>query len=225
VSRWRHVGGEFRWLEGNLLALIGPDGRVWGYRGTHRDITERKHQQERILRLTRMLQMQSGINAAVVRIRERDALLREACRLALQVGGYDHVMVSLVEPDGGRAVPWYRLGMSQAAETRTEGYPISDGTESDTSLIGRALRTGEITISTDLTKTEPPVACREQLLAEAVAAFGAGERYWVSEDEEARGFELDRVPNCDCASEDRRPDYEIRILKTPTDGVLKAASD
>src|SRR6202011_3787725 len=38
--------------------------------------------------------------------------------------------------------------------------------ESDTSLIGRALRTGEITICADLTKTEPPVACREQLLAE-----------------------------------------------------------
>jgi PAS domain S-box-containing protein len=87
VTRWRHSGGEFRWLEGNLLALVGLDGAVSGYRGTHRDVTERKHQQERILRLTRMLQMQSGINAAVVRIRERDALLREACRLALQVGG------------------------------------------------------------------------------------------------------------------------------------------
>src|SRR5256886_6966852 len=98
VTRWQHVGGEYRWLEGNLLALIGPDGGVSGYRGTHRDITERKHQQERILRLTRMLQMQSGINAAVVRIRERDALLREACRLALQVGGYEDVMISLVEP-------------------------------------------------------------------------------------------------------------------------------
>jgi diguanylate cyclase (GGDEF)-like protein/PAS domain S-box-containing protein len=167
ATRWRHASGEFRWLEGNLLALIGPDGQVSGYRGTHRDVTERKHQQERILRLTRMLQMQSGINAAVVRIRERDALLREACRLALQVGGYDHVMISLVDPDGGRAVPWYRLGMSADAEVRTrEFYPISDGTESDTSLIGRALRTGEITISTDLSKTEPPVSGREQLLAQ-----------------------------------------------------------
>ncbi|MFL6604326.1 MAG: EAL domain-containing protein [Steroidobacteraceae bacterium] len=167
LTRWTHTSGEYRWLEGNLLALIGPDGHVSGYRGTHRDVTERKHQQERILRLTRMLQMQSGINAAVVRIRERDALLREACRLALQVGGYDHVMISLVDSAGGRAVPWYRLGMTAAAEGRTvESYQISDGTESDTSLIGRALRTGEITISTDLTKSEPPVAGREQLLAE-----------------------------------------------------------
>jgi PAS domain S-box-containing protein/diguanylate cyclase (GGDEF)-like protein len=165
VTRWKHPGGDFRWLESNLLALIGPDGVVSGYRGTHRDITERKHQQERILRLTRTLQMQSGINAAVVRIRDRDALLQETCRLALQVGGYEHVMISLVEPDGGRAVPWYRLGLN-ADSNNCEAFPIGDGTESDTSLVGRALRTGEITISTDLTKTEPPVLCREQLLAE-----------------------------------------------------------
>src|SRR4051812_10550958 len=39
VTRWKHATGEFRWLEGNLLALIGPDGRVVGYRGTHRDVT------------------------------------------------------------------------------------------------------------------------------------------------------------------------------------------
>ena len=62
VTRWRHADGELRWLEGNLLALIGPDGRASGFRGTHRDITERRAQHERIARLTRVLQMQSGIN-------------------------------------------------------------------------------------------------------------------------------------------------------------------
>jgi len=43
-------------------------------------------------------------------------------------------------------------------------FPISDGTEPDTSLIGRALRTGQITISTDLNQSEPPVASRLELL-------------------------------------------------------------
>ncbi len=164
VTRWNHSGGGFRWLEGNLLALIGPDGKVSGYRGTHRDVTERKQQQERILRLTRMLQMQSGVNAAVVRIRERDALLREACRLALQVGGYENVLVALVEKDGGHAVSWYRVGMEPGPAEPRE-FPIGDGREADTSLVGRALRTGEITICTDLTQSEPPVACRSELLA------------------------------------------------------------
>jgi len=131
-----------------------------------REEEQRLHsqQQERIARLTRMLQMQSGINAAVVRIRDREDLLREACRLALQVGGYEHAMVSLVAADGRHARPWYRLGM-QPGYMEDLDFPISDGTEPDTSLVGRALRTGQITISTDLTQSEPPVAGRLELLA------------------------------------------------------------
>lgn len=172
VTRWKHVSGEYRWLEGNLLALSDASGQIVGYRGTHRDVTERKLQQERILRLTRMLQMQSGINAAVVRVRERDALLREACRLAMQVGGYEHVMLCLVDSEGGRAVPWYRLGVNSDPKS-SEVFTIGDGTESDTSLIGRALRTGEITISTDLTQSEPPVPGREHLLAQGFKSIVA----------------------------------------------------
>ncbi|HEY3786635.1 MAG TPA: EAL domain-containing protein [Steroidobacteraceae bacterium] len=164
LTRWVHVSGEYRWLECNLTALIGSGGQVYGYRGTHRDITERKQQQERILRLTRMLQMQSGINAAVVRINDRDGLLREACRVARQVGGYEQVMVSLVEADGRHVAPWYRLGLD-SEPMEPERFPIGDGSEADTSLIGRALRTGEITICTDLTRSEPVVAQRARLLA------------------------------------------------------------
>jgi diguanylate cyclase (GGDEF)-like protein len=123
-----------------------------------------QQQQERIARLTRMLQMQSGINAAVVRIREREDLLREACRIALQVGGYEHAMISLVASDGRIARPWYRLGM-QPGYLEDLNFPLSDGTEPDTSLVSRAIRTGQITISTDLTQSEPPVAGRLELLA------------------------------------------------------------
>jgi PAS domain S-box-containing protein/diguanylate cyclase (GGDEF)-like protein len=172
VARWRHKDGEYRWLEGNLLALIGRDGSVTGFRGTHRDVTERKQQQERIARLTRVLQMQSGINAAVVRIRDRDALLREACRLAMQVGGYEHTVVSMVTADGRHAVPWYWAGGDMDRQTPVE-FPISDGAEPDTSLMGRALRTGEITVANDLTQSEPPVANRAELLKQGYRSMVA----------------------------------------------------
>ncbi len=33
VTRWKHAGGESRWLEGNLLALIGPMARLRVSRG------------------------------------------------------------------------------------------------------------------------------------------------------------------------------------------------
>ncbi len=163
VARWRHTDGDYRWLEGNLLALIGRDGTLTGFRGTHRDVTERKQQQERIGRLTRVLQMQSGINAAVVRIRDRDALLRETCRLAMTVGGYDHSVVSMVTADGRHVVPWYWSGGDVDRRTPVE-FPIADGLEPDTSLVGRALRTGEISVANDLSQSEPPVANRTEML-------------------------------------------------------------
>ncbi len=163
VARWRHADGEYRWLEGNLLALIGRDGTITGYRGTHRDVTERKQQQERITRLTRVLQFQSGINAAVVRIRDRDALLREACRLAITVGGYDHTVVSMVTADGRHVVPWYWNGGDIDTRTPVE-FEIGDGLEPDSSLVGRALRTGEIAVANDLSQSEPVVANRVELM-------------------------------------------------------------
>jgi diguanylate cyclase (GGDEF)-like protein len=147
------------------LREVGVRARLRTHEQQARDKEQRRHehQQERIARLTRMLQMQSGINAAVVRIREREDLLREACRLALQVGGYEHAMISLVAADGRRARPWYRLGMAPGYLEKLE-FQIGDGTEPDTSLVGRALRTGQISISTDLTQSEPPVAGRVELL-------------------------------------------------------------
>jgi len=164
VTRWRHADGTFRWLEGNLVVLTTPEGQVSGFRGTHRDATERKQQQARIVRLTRMLQLQSAVNAAVVRIRDREELLREACRLALQVGGYQRAMVALVATDGHSAVPWYSAGDLPATLPSGREFRISDGTEADTSLIGRSLRTGEITFCADLAQSEPRVAWREELI-------------------------------------------------------------
>jgi PAS domain S-box-containing protein/diguanylate cyclase (GGDEF)-like protein len=164
-TRWRHADGTYRWLEGNLVVLTAADGEVTGFRGTHRDATERKEQQKRIGRLTRMLQLQSAINAAVVRIRDREELLREACRLALQVGGYERAMVVMVAHDGRSAVPWYSAGDTpRPGPPEGREFPISDGTEPDTSLVGRSLRTGEITYCADLTQSEPQVAWREELI-------------------------------------------------------------
>jgi len=44
-----------------------------------------------------------------------------------------------------------------------------------------------------------------------------------ADNEESMGFELDRVPNCGLCL--RGPNYEIRILKTSSDGIPKAASE
>ena len=97
-ARWRHRNGSYRWLERNMLALLGEGGHVSGFRGSERDFTERRRQEKHISRLTRVLKMLSGVNSAMVRIRQRREILVEACRLATSVGGYASAMVALIEP-------------------------------------------------------------------------------------------------------------------------------
>ncbi|MGA2842008.1 MAG: EAL domain-containing protein [Steroidobacteraceae bacterium] len=90
--------GHHRWLETNVLALFDAGSRIVGFRGSSRDVTEREEQQHRLARMERVLKMVSGINGALVRLRDRDPLLNEACRIAVNVGGYKSAAISVLEP-------------------------------------------------------------------------------------------------------------------------------
>ena len=140
--------------------------------GVSRDITERWRQREQIERLTRILRMQSGINSAVLRIQDRDELLQEACRLATDVGAYDHAVFSVVDASGKFAVPRFRSGN---ATDFPEPLQMLIGDESglDSNLSARALRTGQIAVNSDLTCADPPVAMREELVRLGYKAMAA----------------------------------------------------
>lgn len=52
------------------------------------DITTRRQQEIKIARLSRIHAVLSGINSAIVRIRDRRSLYREACRIAVEEGNF-----------------------------------------------------------------------------------------------------------------------------------------
>ena len=162
-ARWRHRNGSYRWLERNMLVLLN-DGQVVGFRGSERDFTERRRQEKHISRLTRVLKMLSGVNSAMVRIRQRREILAEACRLATSVGGYASAMVALIEPGTRTARPtaWSGSIDNQGAQQLT--FSIADNPQDDTSVIGRVLRTGVPLICNDLHTLEMSLAARAPLL-------------------------------------------------------------
>lgn len=87
VERSDGVNGSRRWFSESKAAIRGPNGATVGLVGIMRDITERKRQEERIARLMRIRALTSGINAALVRTRERGPLLAQCCRIAVEQGG------------------------------------------------------------------------------------------------------------------------------------------
>jgi diguanylate cyclase (GGDEF)-like protein/PAS domain S-box-containing protein len=144
----QHAAGGIRWLDSNALPLFDSSGTVVGYRGVARDITDHRAQQERIARLSRIQAVLSGINSAIVRIRERRKLLRESCRIAVEQGGFRMAWIGLVEPGALKATPlvWegFEAGYLREIEAALENR------EEDPGPVGWALRQRKMVVVNDI---------------------------------------------------------------------------
>src|SRR5207253_3217653 len=72
---------------------------------TLQDVTEHRLAEEKILRLTRVHAVLSGINALIVRVRDRDELFREACRIAVEAGKFKLAWLGVVDREAMRVKP------------------------------------------------------------------------------------------------------------------------
>jgi PAS domain S-box-containing protein/diguanylate cyclase (GGDEF)-like protein len=76
-------------------ATSSPSQVSWFH--TLQDISDRKEATFRILRLNRVLSVLSAINALIVRTIDRDELLAEACRIAVDAGQFPKAWIGLIE--------------------------------------------------------------------------------------------------------------------------------
>ncbi|MGH8297983.1 MAG: bifunctional diguanylate cyclase/phosphodiesterase [Steroidobacteraceae bacterium] len=132
---------------------------------------ETRRQQKRIERLAQIVRMQSAMNAAIFRLRERDELLREACRLATGLGGFFGAVAWVVVGSGRWAWLKYRTGATVLDSETLQRVDVGSGTEPDPSLAGRALRTGKVTVCADIARPDVPIAARERLLARGIRSL------------------------------------------------------
>jgi diguanylate cyclase (GGDEF)-like protein/PAS domain S-box-containing protein len=161
VLHLRHTAGGIRWLEQSALPLLNDAGNVIGYRGVARDITQRRTQQDRIARLSRIQAVLSGINSTIVRVRERRELFREACRIAVQQGGFRMAWIGLVEGGTARATPlvWegFDHGYLAAVNSATGG-------EDDAGMVGAAIREKTMIVTNDI-EADPHFVFKGEALA------------------------------------------------------------
>ncbi|MBI4203484.1 MAG: EAL domain-containing protein [Betaproteobacteria bacterium] len=161
--------GAVRWIHNRArLVRSAGDGET-RIDGIASDVTDRKRQEEKILRLSRIERVLSGVNSAIVRIRDRDELLREACRIAVEDGGFALAWVGLVDPQTLDIRPhaWMGeergfLGMIRpsAREDILEGRGVS----------GAAIRTGKPVVVNDVA-TDERLIHREETLARGFRSF------------------------------------------------------
>jgi diguanylate cyclase (GGDEF)-like protein/PAS domain S-box-containing protein len=90
--------GEIRWIRVRGFHVRDAAGKIIRLAGIVTDITEGKEQQDKISRLSRTRVVIGGISSAMLRLRDRDELLREACRVAATEGVFPIAWVSAIDP-------------------------------------------------------------------------------------------------------------------------------
>ena len=125
---------------------------------------QRRDQEIRLQRLTRALRMLSSTGSAILRLRSRMELFDEVCRIAADQGGYDRVVISLIDPDARTLRPRAWAGTDSAALRASDSVVLDSGPES-AGMAERAIRSGEPSIHNDLTREPPPQSGHDILIA------------------------------------------------------------
>jgi diguanylate cyclase len=123
---------------------------------------ERTSQHRRIVRLTRVYAVLSGINAAIVRIHDRPQLFAEACRIAVRQGNFGMAWIGEVDSGLAQVVPvaWAGVDDDVGADCLSIEADIATGQ----GAVGEAVRTGRACIVDHLSDIEGAGKRREEAL-------------------------------------------------------------
>ena len=92
--------GTQRWIHDRAFPVRDASGEINRIAGVADDVTERKRTEERIAHLNRAQAILAGVDRAIVHILDRQKLLDEVCRVAVEMGGFKLAWVGMVLPDG-----------------------------------------------------------------------------------------------------------------------------
>ena len=169
--RIEHPGGEIRWINHRARLARGDDGTPIRVDSVVVDITRRMEAQRRLRRLSRIRDVLSSVNAAVIRIRDRAELFRETCRIAFEAGGFVNVFLFTVTEDMMRIDLQAAAGSFAFEELKTRLQDIVKRVEDGSSAIQTALRTGAPSVINNI-EAQPDLINARQLSELGVRAVG-----------------------------------------------------
>jgi diguanylate cyclase (GGDEF)-like protein/PAS domain S-box-containing protein len=158
---WHHENeiltrsGERRLIRWNNSVLRSGAGEAIGTASIGEDITERKATESRVVYLNRVHAVLSGINALIVRVHDRDELFREACRVAVDAGGFRMAMIGIVDRGAMKIVPVASAGKDEALVGAIESL-LSSGELALSTMVARAIREKQFIVSND-SQSDPQV--------------------------------------------------------------------
>ena len=147
--------GERRLIRWNNSVLLAETGDVIGVASIGEDITERKLAVRTIIRLNRVYAVLSGINGLIVRVTDRDKLFTDACRVAVDAGGFRMAMIAIVDKRTQSLIPIASAGKDEALLNAIKSI-LSSAEAAPKTMGARAIREKRAVVSND-SQNDPQV--------------------------------------------------------------------
>lgn len=147
--------GERRLIRWNNSVLRSGAGDVIGTASIGEDITERKASERRVVYLNRVYAMLSGIDTQIVHVHSHDELFKEACRVAVEIGGFRMAMIGIVDRNTMKIVPMASAGKDEALINAIKNI-LSSGELASNTMVARAIREKRFIVSND-SQNDPQV--------------------------------------------------------------------
>lgn len=153
--------GHHKWVR-TIGHPIVRNGKVVKVRGSFQDITEQKQAEIRIHHLNRTLSLLSDVNQLIVRESTITTMLTDACRIAVEPGGFPLAWIGLIDPASGKLEITAHSGAT--ADTLQVLQILTDGPQPACAFTLHALRAGEHGVCNDVATDPQSAGWRDEAL-------------------------------------------------------------
>jgi diguanylate cyclase (GGDEF)-like protein/PAS domain S-box-containing protein len=154
--------GSIRWIQLRTFPVLDAEATGGRIVGTASDVTESHVAAAQIEHLNRVYAVLSSINTLIVRVRDRDELFREACRLATQFGHFVFAWIGWLNPATGEIQVVAFAG--ENAELASTLKPVLGPDPAEDGVAAAAIRSGKVQFCNDLRTDPRHIVYRKQML-------------------------------------------------------------
>ena len=146
--RYHHPIKGLVWLEGNSIPVAREDGAVI-WHGIINDITERKNSEKKIIKASRLYLFISQVNQMIVRTTDEKAMFEEACKIAVEFGGFRMAWIGMVDEFSKKIIPVQHAGEENGYSSAVKAIAVEDAPEGR-GPSGMAVRENRFVVSNDI---------------------------------------------------------------------------
>jgi PAS domain S-box-containing protein len=160
-------------LEWVNTPLVGRDGEFLGLMSMATDVSERLRAERRLELTQRLFAALSEVNETVVRVREREELFHQLCRICVERMGFLVAFVGLIDTARRHIVPRVCAGPGSSV-VREHVFPLDPADALASTVTSTAVRTKRAAVANDV-DAEPARAAarpiRERIGSRSTASF------------------------------------------------------